>query len=486
VQPLHNAKVVRGSRDSLIHMSRWGHEALVVTMLAVLAACVAGTASSCAGEASCRYNSDCYQAYCSNGVCKKDCVDATLDCPHGYICGITAQCEPPYDAGPDGQAPEASTRDAQGQSDSTTPHDSGHDAGHDAGRDATPPREASPGDAGQHDVMAADASGHGVEFDLCSSDGQCKSGLLCRAMYVGGAPRCTRTCAASTDCMASTACVQVGSEQYCVFQDTGRACSVASTCNFACLTAQGYCTMACASGSDCPNGYGCEAVGAPAVSVCVKAEVPCSASDTSGCIAAAACDTSATLVVAGCTLACSTPADCPQRAAGLSPWTCDGLCRRPPDVFGPVQQGAQAEYACNSSDVEVNVCNDAQHIDFAAFTIPNPPAVSCAATMTTGGSAGDSCVDSCLYGGGCAFGFMCNAVGSLGASSRIGLCLPALTGGEVGAACTADTDCVFGYCTSSTSKCSRDCTYDGVCPTGSSCQSAGSIPVEGLTFKTCQ
>ena len=414
---------------------------------------LSGTLADCAGEAPCRFDSDCVQSYCSNGTCVQDCATAA-DCPTGYACNQVAQCQ--ANTG-DGAAPGVDAR---------ADHHASTDAAADApasSRDAAPPRETGAADTG-HDAMklpdgaghpdalmhidAADASGpRKTVFDLCASDSECTSPLLCRAMYVGGAARCTPPCTTTDECMESTRCVTVGSEEYCVLSDIGRTCTAATTCNFACLTAQEYCTMPCTTGSDCPNGYGCQAVGTPPQSVCVKAEAPCSATDTSACIAAAACDTSATLVVAGCTLACTTAADCPQRAAGLQPWTCDGLCRRPPDVFGPLQQGATpAQYACDSADVVVNVCNDAEHIDFASFTIPAAPAVSCTATTTTSGAAGDSCLDSCLYQGGCAFGFACSAVGSVGADSRIGLCLPALSGGEIGAACSADGDCFFGYC----------------------------------------
>jgi hypothetical protein len=95
-------------------------------------------------------------------------------------------------------------------------------------------------------------------------------------------------------------------------------------------------------------------------------------------------------------------------------------------------------------------------------------------------------VDSCRYQGGCPFGYACTAVGGLG-MTRIGLCLPTGTG-EVGAACAVDAECVFGYCSGpvSAGKCSRDCTYDGLCPTGSTCLAAGGPAVEGVAFKRCQ
>jgi hypothetical protein len=231
-------------------------------------------------------------------------------------------------------------------------------------------------------------------------------------------------------------------------------------------------------------------VGTPPTNVCVKAEAPCDSTHTSACIAPSACDMSAAMIVSGCTTACNSAADCPQRAKALTPWTCStaGLCQRPADVVGPLPNGAApAQYACNASSQVVNVCNDAQHMNFASFTIPSQPAVNCSAMTTTPGVAGDSCVDSCRYQGGCPFGYACTAVGSAN-SARIGLCLPALGGGAVGAACTSSADCFFGYCDGTSMKCTRDCTADGVCPTGSTCTAAGgSLPtVEGSPFRKCQ
>ncbi len=192
--------------------------------------------------------------------------------------------------------------------------------------------------------------------------------------------------------------------------------------------------------------------------------------------------------MSGCTTKCSSAADCPQRAAGLSPWTCNaGICRRPPDVYGPLPTDATpAQYACNAKGATVNVCNDAQHIDYVSFTIPPAPSVNCALETTTSGSATDSCVDSCRYQGSCPYGSACVAVGTVDSGvTRIGLCIP--TGlGEVGSPCTSDTDCVFGYCPSSLGKCSRDCTADGVCPGGTSCVSISGPMVEGQTFRQCQ
>ena len=275
--------------------------------------------------------------------------------------------------------------------------------------------------------------------------------------------------------------------QYCAVIDVGRPCADCSSRNFAC-TGPHYCTMQCASGADCPNGYGCMPIGSPAQRVCVKAEAPCSAQDPSACIVSAACDVqSSSLIVSGCTLSCASASDCPRRANGLPSWACQGgLCRRPSDVVGPLEGGAPAEYACNGLGQPINICNDNQHLNFTTFSFPSPPNVNCASPTTTDGLPGDSCVDSCRYQGGCRAGYACSAVGGLD-NERIGLCLP--TGnGEVGAACTIDAQCVFGYCSGAPNakKCSRDCTYDGICPTGSTCLTAGGPTVEGSAFKRCQ
>ena len=123
---------------------------------------------------------------------------------------------------------------------------------------------------------------------------------------------------------------------------------------------QQYCTAPCVTGADCPNGYGCQPVGSPATNVCVKAEAACSAGDTVKCIAPAACDSSPAMIVSSCTLACNTAADCPVRAIGLPAWTCDGagICRRPPDVYGPLATGERASYYCNSGGTVVNEANE--------------------------------------------------------------------------------------------------------------------------------
>lgn len=429
----------------------------LASALALIGVAASLVAVHCAQKGECRFNSDCVGEYCAaDGTCKKDCLDAAIDCPRGYICNAVAQCEPPPGGVVDGGTGDGS-----------------------AGTDGATGTDGSPGPDGSVVVP-----GSKKLLDLCSADGDCAT-KTCRAWSKGSPSRCTKSCSSDADCMTGTRCTEVGAEKFCMASDIGRSCTVAGQCNFACLLSQKYCTEPCTTGADCPNGYGCQAVGAPPVKVCAKAAAACDSSDPSACIAPAACDEGLANIVSGCTLACNTAADCPVRAAGLPAWTCDGLCRRPADVYGPLAGGERASYACNASQTVVSVCNDGQHMDFSAFTVPSPPVVDCMATMTTDGPVSDRCVDSCRYRGGCAQGFACTAVGSV-AGGRIGLCLPALGSGEVGAACTQDSQCFFGYCNRNTGKCSRDCTADGLCPTGSTCNTGGGPAVDGQPFRRCE
>jgi hypothetical protein len=457
---------------------------LLAAILAAAAAAL-GAPAGCAGTTPCQLNSDCPFGYCQNGQCQKMCVDASRDCPPGYSCDQNAQCVP-GGGGSDGgtSSSSSSTTSSTGSSGTTTSTSSS------GASSSSSSSSASSTSSGSSTSSTSSSSGGPMnlhELDPCTSNGQCASPLVCKPMTQGGASRCTRLCSSNTDCMTGTVCDTISSATYCAFDDTGLPCSSASNCNFGCLGT--YCTVACNTGADCPNGYGCTGVGNPAVRVCVQAEAICSTTDTSACLGSLFCDVTPQMVVGGCTTACTTASDCPQRAAGLSPWTCDvasgGLCRRPPDVYGPLPTAfTPAQYACNVSSMEVNVCNDAQHIDFVAFDVPTPPSVTCGASTTTPGIATDSCVDSCTYQGGCPFGNACVAVGSIN-GNRIGLCLP-VGAGEVGSSCAHDGDCVFGFCPSSTMKCSRDCSADGVCPGGTTCTAGGGPPVEGLPFRRCQ
>ena len=443
--------------------------------------------AGCAQAPPCVRNSDCSNAYCASGECKQDCVDSEVDCPRGSHCNVVAQCET--------DEPSGSTTGAggstSGSSTSTLASTSSVGGAGPTSSSASGPGSSSASGPGSSSASSgtggSNPGGKGM-LDPCSADGECAVNLACRPLQRNGPEkRCLPTCASNASCPAGTRCELLDGTQYCAGIDVGRFCTDGSSCNFACTGTQ-YCTMQCASGADCPNGYGCMAIGSPAQRVCVKAEAPCSAQDPSACIVPAACDEVwPTLIVSGCTLACASASDCPRRASGLPSWTCQGgACRRPSDVVGPLEGGAPAEYACNAQGQPINVCNDNQHINFTTFTFPAPPFVDCASPTTTEGFPGDSCLDSCRYQGGCRSGYGCTAVGGLG-NERIGLCLPTGTG-EVGAPCALDAQCVFGYCSGplNAKKCSRDCTYDGVCPTGSSCVAVGGPAVEGVAFKRCQ
>src|SRR3954466_15086015 len=76
------------------------------------AALAVASPAGCAEAPPCARNSDCIDAYCSNGVCKQDCVDSAVDCPHGTHCNIVAQCE--------SDEPSGSTTTGAGGASSTT------------------------------------------------------------------------------------------------------------------------------------------------------------------------------------------------------------------------------------------------------------------------------------------------------------------------------------------------------------------------------
>ena len=143
---------------------------------------------------------------------------------------------------------------------------------------------------------------HMNELDRCANDNECMTGLSCFEYGKGRPKRCTRPCTtvgASAQCPANSRCEKFAPiGNFCVSSDIGRSCSSIDECQFGCLVAQHYCTSACSTGSDCPNGYGCMAVGQQ--QVCVKLSADCS-NDTTKCIAPSACDTTASLVLAGCT-----------------------------------------------------------------------------------------------------------------------------------------------------------------------------------------
>jgi len=402
----------------------------------------------------CELNSDCLQGTCIDGECVRECADSELDCPIGYVCTALGRCE--YGGSPGAGGGSSSSAGSGGSGGSSPASSSASTSG-------------SSSSSGMQTGLA--------ELTLCPDDDACDGGM-CREMLPGGEDRCTKPCSSHAQCPAGLRCEENGGESYCARSDVGRACTTAQQCNFACLTPLNYCTSTCSTGAECPNGFGCMSVSN--TKVCVKVAADC-AVDASQC--PAVCDNSPNLIVSSCTMTCGAASDCPQRAAGLPGWTCDGYCRRPGDVYGPLPGGyAPAQWACNAQSQPVNVCGDGLHIDFTSFTQPSPPAVNCASPTTTDGLPGDACLDSCRLSGGCPHGFGCAGLAEIG-GQRIGLCMPS-GGGEVGASCSMNGQCVFGFCDEGT--CTRDCSKDDVCPSGSQCIAQGGPNIEGSAFKTCQ
>lgn len=493
-------------------------------------------AQGCARPAACERNSDCNNGYCLEGECKRDCIDAERDCPEGWVCNLNAQCVPLHEGagGQGGGGSDAGDSDAgdggAGGLGGADPGDAGEDAsidpGLDAGDDGSIDDDAGGnggsggrGGAGgrggsggsddedgglEDDGGAGGAGGAGGEedggveptkplglLDLCRADEDCEGSFICRPMYVNGPKRCTKSCTAFAQCMTGTRCETVGEERYCAQSDIGKACGTSDDCNSRCMTQRGYCTSECQTGADCPNGYGCTGVGTPSVRMCVKTSIYCGDNANVCAGGANACEHD-DIPISSCTIPCSSASDCPQRASALgSKWTCikypnwtSGYCMRPNDVYGPIEGGAHADYLCApGTTMIVNACADGLNTNIDEWYTPNPPYVNCNAGTTTPGVAGDSCIDSCRYQGACAFGFSCAAISSIG-NQRLGLCLP--TGqGEIGEPCTKHRDCTFGYCNLDTSQCTRDCSADGVCPSGSTCTATGAF-IEGIAFKRCE
>jgi hypothetical protein len=436
-----------------------------------------------------------------NWTTDDECMDGLEGCPcingqclEPYVCYEPSDvCIEPMDASESGESGASTNGDstASGDGDSTTNGDGDGDSTTNGDGDSTTNGDGDSTTNGDGDSTTnGDGDGDTGEagsldvLERCDASSECLDTLACVQMDKSSSlSRCVPTCISNPQCPTGTRCIDVGGEKRCRGNDIGKSCSDANACNFACLTTPGYCTDSCSTGADCPNGYGCMGVGSPSTDVCVKVEAMCTDTDASECVVSSACDTSPSLILGGCTQACDTAADCPQRAAGLAAWTCDGLCRRPADVYGSLPGGwTPVEYHCDAGLNTVNLCNDAQHIDFDGFTIPAPPNADCFSSLTTTGSANDSCVNSCKFQGACPDNYACVGVGSVG-GQRIGLCLPAGTT-ETGQNCTTHTQCEFGYCVNGS--CSRDCSSDGICTAGTSCVAGGSPAVEGLTFMRCE
>jgi hypothetical protein len=419
------------------HVGLW-----IVLGLAVAASAVS-TPFACAGSGPCQRNSDCDNAYCSNGECKKDCVVADLDCPPGYLCDETARCRAPDGGLPDGAAGKGGAGEQGGSGGSGN---GGSNQGG-TGQGGTSVGGGSQGGSGG-------STGVLKEFDTCGADGDCTSGLVCKPMLINGGKRCTRPCNSSAQCMTGTRC---GKDGFCTFDDDGAVCNGNGQCNVLCVAGPGanYCTSECGSGADCPNGWGCsQPIGG--TRVCLRLDVDCAqATDCAGQV----CDNQ-NLVVSGCTIPCTSAQDCPQRGGNLPPWSCSGgFCIRPGDIFGPVSKDQVTQWACNGNGVASNMCADGITLDAA-------PSLTCSETQTV--STSGLCMSTCRFTGGCGWGFAC--VGGLAQVGGVVTPICMRTGfAEVGQACSGNEKCMFGLCDGG--KCSRDCSQDNVCPHGFQCSS---------------
>ena len=443
---------------------------------------------ACAGPRACERNSDCVNAYCDDGECKKDCVVADVDCPRGWTCNAIAKCEPPADGGADagddggagaaglgGTGGVAGSGGETGGAGGTAGTGGVAGAGGTAGTGGTGTGGTAGGTGGTAGGTGgtggtAGSAATGTEFDLCASDADCSAPRVCRAMSVGGAMRCTRLCSMSSQCMAGTRCTY--GTGYCAFDDDGNPCNGTGQCGDACA-GLGYCTSMCNTALDCPGGWGC--VGSSSGGkACVRLDQLCDMANYGACLSQAHCDEQ-TMLVGGCTIQCTTVNDCPQRALGLPSWYCQqGACVRPDDVWGAVPKGETTQWACEPiHNTVVNLCADALTFDVA-------PSLSCPVSVSV--PTGGGCVQSCRYAGGCGHGWACVGLADLG-GQRVGICIR--TGfGEVGQGCSANEDCLFGLCDAG--QCSRDCTHDGVCPSGSVCIAAGGANIEGKPYRICK
>jgi len=376
----------------------------------------AGAGAGCAqADLECNFHSQCGDKhYCDGRQCRQDC-QRNVDCTGGKECSEIGQCVPPG---------------------------SGTDAGvPDGGPNL--PDGALPDSAPQ--------PGQGRYLDRCTAPGDCQSGLC--VADVGGTMMCTRSCTGTNECANRQVCAG----QRCVPDDTGRPCQITNPAACAsgfCLgtaTLPGACTRNCTQGADCPAGFACATVSAQRV--CMEIEKPCASGEQ--------CASGLCLTQQGCTSACSGPADCPPRLAGLPPYTCaiafgssTPICVPPADIFGPDAAGALCRPA---SQPGTTLCRSGACDD--------------------GAPGGPMCTQACNEAGGCPPGLGCFPLADAGSIKLV--CSRAGTR-SLGAVCANGRDCDSGLCDAGTLRCTRLC-GDGICPTGWTC-----MPVAGFGVSICR
>lgn len=301
-------------------------------------------------------------------------------------------------------------------------------------------------DGGSPDMGGTDSGVPGSYLDRCNVPGECESN---RCIDDRGPTRfCTATCVTNGDCASDHLC----DAGQCVPNDVGGLCDEAADCvtNLCAgnpATGVGECTRTCTSAGDCPAGFACSNAGG--TFVCVDIERPCAQCSTGVCL------NDLGQGMRGCTTTCRGPADCPRSLPGLE-YTCSGgYCIPSSFVLGPDSMGSTCRFSGTANLCRSGVCVD-------------------------GDDGSQTCTQVCNERGTCGEGFACVPSGD-GSGGTVFVCQDAGTI-DLGQPCTLGTQCVSGICDTTRNTCSRLCTDDRICPTGTRCVAdVGS----GGAFATC-
>jgi hypothetical protein len=302
-------------------------------------------------------------------------------------------------------------------------------------------------DGGPPDQGPADMGALGAFLDRCNVPTDCESS---RCIDDEGPTRfCTRSCVTNGDCASDHLCA----DGQCVPNDVGALCDEAADCaTDLCAgnpaTGVGECTRTCTSAGDCPAGFACSDAGGTLV--CVDIERPCAQCGTGVCLADLGYG------ALGCTSTCRGPADCPETLPGLE-YTCTGGYCVPNTalLLGPDPMGAPCRFSGDANLCRSGVCLDDD-------------------------AGGSFCSQVCDERGTCGEGFAC-VPSDDGAGGTVFVCLDAGSV-DLGQPCTLDGQCVSGLCDTALGECTRLCTDDRLCPTGTRCVAD---VASGGAFATC-
>jgi hypothetical protein len=315
----------------------------------------------------------------------------------------------------------------------------------------------------------------------CTVNGDCVAGLSCETSDPGG--QCTKACSAASDCPSGGVCNDEG------------ACYKGCSSDADCRTGEGY---ACVDGTT---------ISGAATKICdVPPAAPTGAAVGAACIANSDCMSGLSCETSDpggqCTKSCSAASDCPSGAVCND----EGACYK----------GCSSDADCRTA--EGYACVDAKTIGGAATKVcdvaPAGAAVGAACTANSNcmsglscetSDPGGQCTKSCSAATDCPIGAVCNDEGACykgcssdsdcrtaegyacvdaktiaGAATKV--CDVAPTGAAVGAACTANSDCMSGLsCETSDpgGQCTKSCSTASDCPQGAVCNN------EGACYKGC-